>query len=127
MQLDISDHCVVRAWFKINPRGINTTWKKASYKEIHWIAKEEDRMEDFERTFLPKIGRCTTFKKCMGKIKNTMELTMRRRKRIKLGRKGKETILAAKWVDQELIDNVKEQIQQAMEICKNKGSTRRRN
>ena len=35
-----------------------------------------------------------------------MELTMRRRKRIKIGKKGKETILAAKWVDQELIENI---------------------
>merc|ERR1712055_1106560 len=56
IQLDISDHCVVRAWFKIN---------------------------------------------------HSMEHTMRRKKRIKQGRKGKDTILAAKWADQELIDGIK--------------------
>merc|ERR1712030_215905 len=86
IQLDISDHCVVRAWFKINPRE-NKNWKNKGYKEISWIAKEEDRMKDFERTFLPKIGRHISFKRCMGKIKHSMELTMRRKKRIKLGKK----------------------------------------
>merc|ERR1712179_715468 len=106
IQLDISDHCVVRAWFKVNPRE-NKNWKNKGYKEISWIAKEEDRMIDFERSFIPKIGRHISFKRCMGKIKHSMEQTMRRKKRIKQGRKGKETILAAKWVDQELIDGIK--------------------
>merc|ERR1711909_14080 len=32
IQLDISDHCVVRAWFKINP-GENKNWKSNGYKE----------------------------------------------------------------------------------------------
>merc|ERR1712179_896622 len=106
IQLDISDHCVVRAWFKVN-HGVNkANWKKNGYREISWIAKEEDRMEDFERTFLPQIGKRISFKRCIKKIKYSMELTMRRRKRIKLGKKGKETILAAKWVDQEMIDNI---------------------
>ena len=31
---------------------------------------------------------------------------MIKRKRIKLGRKGSETILAAEWMDQEIIDNI---------------------
>ena len=106
IQLDISDHCVVRAWFKINQRGSNTNWKKNEYKEISWIAREEDRMETFKNNFLPKVGKHKSFKKCIKKIKDSMELTMRRRKMIKLGKKGKETILAAKWVDQELIENI---------------------
>merc|ERR1712030_199364 len=120
IQLDISDHCVVRAWFKVNPRE-NKNWKNKGYKEISWIAKEEDRMIDFERSFIPKIGRHFSFKRCMGKIKQSMEQTMRRKKKIKQGRRGKETILAAEWVDQELID----QIQQTMEICQEKRRTRR--
>merc|ERR1711909_174601 len=106
IQLDISDHCVVRAWFKVNPRE-NKNWKNKGYKEISWIAKEEDRMIDFERSFIPKIGRHISFKRCMGKIKQSMEQTMRRKKKIKQGRRGKETILAAEWVDQELIDEIK--------------------
>ena len=42
----------------------------------------------------------------MNKIKSTLNTTMRKKKRIKLGRKGKETILAAEWMDQEIIDNI---------------------
>ena len=37
----------------------------------------------------------------------TLDSTLKREKRIKLGRKGKKTILAAEWVDQELIDSIK--------------------
>ena len=40
MQLDISDHCVVRAWFKLKSRGDRTSWKNNKTKEIVWIKKK---------------------------------------------------------------------------------------
>ena len=43
----------------------------------------------------------------MKKMKMTLDSVLKRKKRIKLGRKGKKTILAAEWVDQELIENIK--------------------
>ena len=43
----------------------------------------------------------------MGKIKTTLNATMKKRKRIKVGGRGNKTILAAKWVDDELISNIK--------------------
>ena len=105
-QLDISDHSVVRAWFRLRSRGDRTIWKKAKTKEIQWIKKDDETLNNFEKAFLPKIGKCTTFKKCMNKIKTTLNTTMRKKKRIKLGRKGTETVLAAEWMDQEIIDNI---------------------
>ena len=42
----------------------------------------------------------------MEKMKSTLNIVLRKKKRIKLGKKGKETMLAAEWVDQELIDNI---------------------
>ena len=42
----------------------------------------------------------------MNKIKSTLNTTMRKKNRVKLGSKGKETILAAEWMDQEIIDNI---------------------
>merc|ERR1712055_477063 len=36
VQLDISDHCTVRAWFKMGNRGESKkeSWKKTKYKDI---------------------------------------------------------------------------------------------
>ena len=42
----------------------------------------------------------------MEKMKNTLNSTMRKRKKIKLGNKKKNMILAAEWVDEELIKNI---------------------
>ena len=43
----------------------------------------------------------------MEKMKSTLNITLKKKKRLKLGRRGKTTMLAAEWVDQELIDNIK--------------------
>jgi len=43
----------------------------------------------------------------MDKMKTTLNSTMRKRKKIKVGGKGKNIILAAEWVDDELIKNIK--------------------
>merc|ERR1711874_764271 len=48
-----------------------------------------------------------SFKKCMSKLKNSIDATMKRRKMIKLGGKSKVKLVSAEWVDKELIDNVK--------------------
>ena len=42
----------------------------------------------------------------MKKIKTTLDVILRKKKRIKIGKRGKQTILAAEWVDQELTDNI---------------------
>ena len=43
----------------------------------------------------------------MDKMKNTLNSTLKRRKKIKLGNKNNSKILAAVWVDEELIRNIK--------------------
>merc|ERR1711874_76622 len=106
-QLNISDHCLVRAWFKVGTNNERTNWKKAKTKEIKWIGKDEKSLKKFEEAFILLIGKSTTFKGCMGKIKTTLNSTMRKKKRIKVGGRGKKTILAVEWVDAELISNIK--------------------
>ena len=39
-------------------------------------------------------------------MKASLNITLRKKKRIKLGKKGKETLMAAEWVDLELIENI---------------------
>merc|ERR1711874_515461 len=105
--LNISDHCLVRVWFKVGTNDERTNWKKTRTKVIKWIGKDEKSLKKFETAFIPLIGRKTSFKKCMGKIKTTLDSTLRKKKRIKVGGKGKNVILAADWVDKELIRNIK--------------------
>jgi len=86
---------------------VRINWKKTNSKVIKWIGKDEKSLKKFETAFIPLIGKKTSFKKCMGKINTTLNSTMRKRKRIKVGGKGKNVILAAEWVYEELIRNIK--------------------
>ena len=104
--LNISDHCMVRAWFRLGTNEEKSNWKKAKTKEIQWIGKDEKSLKKFETAFIPQIGKSTSFKGCMNKIKTTLNSTMRKRKRVKVGKRGRKTILAAEWVDSELLDNI---------------------
>jgi len=62
--LNISDHCLVRAWFRLGTNEEKTNWKKAKTKEIQWIGKDEKSLMKFEAAFIPLIGKSTTFKGC---------------------------------------------------------------
>ena len=42
----------------------------------------------------------------MKKIKTTQDVVLKKRKRIKVGRRGKRKVIAAEWVDIELIENI---------------------
>ena len=42
----------------------------------------------------------------MKKIKTTLDITLQEKKRIKIGKRRNQTVLAAEWVDTELTDNI---------------------
>ena len=105
--LSISDHSLVRVWFKLKNDLKPIKWNKKKYKIVTWISKEEDRMELCKEDFKEKIGKKISFKKCMKKLKNSMNKTMRRTARIKLGCRGNKKMIAGEWMDDELIDNIK--------------------
>ena len=67
---------------------------------------DEESLKKFEEVFIPKIRKSTMFKGCMGKIKTTLNTTLKKKKKIKVGKRGRQTILAAEWVDSELLDNI---------------------
>ena len=75
-------------------------------KEIQWIKKDEESLKKFETAFLPKIGKSTSFEGFMKKVKTTQDTVLKKRKRIKVGKRGKQKVTAAEWVDMELIDNI---------------------
>merc|ERR1711874_821800 len=41
--LNISDHNLVRTWFRINPERYKPKWKKTTKKCLSWISRDEDR------------------------------------------------------------------------------------
>merc|ERR1711874_146053 len=107
IMLSISDHSLVRVWFRLGTDSDKPDWKGKKSKIITRINREEDRMELFESTFKSKIGKKISFRKCMDKMKNTLNSTMRKSKRIKLRSSKPMKLLAAEWVDDELIGNIK--------------------
>merc|ERR1711874_351377 len=75
-------------------------------KEIQWIKKDEESFKNFETAFLPKIGKSTSFGGFMKKIKTTQDVVLKKKKRVKVGKRGKHTVIAAEWVDMELINKL---------------------
>ena len=102
--LNISDHNLVRIWFKMgndNYRGN----KKKPKKRITWISRNPINISRCVGNFKARIGRRHGFKNCMEKLKTAVNHTMKKTKLQRPGRKW-QTIKAAPWVDKELRDNV---------------------
>ena len=55
MFLDISDHCLARAWFKISPT--QKLKEKPIYKNLSWVKKDEESYENFKNSFKKQIGK----------------------------------------------------------------------
>ena len=87
--LDISDHCLVRTWFKISPiQRIKS--KKPIYKNLRWIKKDEESYEKFKISFKKLIGKKINFNKYMNKLNKTLNTVLLKKKRIKVDKKGKK-------------------------------------
>ena len=73
--LNISDHCLVRAWFKLGSIP-KVDWKKPKYKTITWVRKDEESYEVFKKAFKKHIGKNTSFNKFMKKMKMTIDAVL---------------------------------------------------
>merc|ERR1711942_598171 len=104
--LNISDHNLVRAWFKIGNTKPPIT-KKKTINEITWISRDQARIDLCAENFKQNIGKKHSFKKCMTKVRSSVEFAMRRRLRRRPGGKKKIELKAAPWVDSELQKNIK--------------------
>jgi len=68
--LNISDHNLVRAWFKIGPNNNKPSWKKPTKKYITWISRDEDRLNLCAESFREKIGKKTLLQEMHEQIEN---------------------------------------------------------
>ena len=105
--LNISDHNLVRVWFQLGTNSNKPSWKKNTSKTITWISRDDDRLNQCASSFKSKIGKKISFKKCIDKLKVSVNSTMKRRKKLRPGGKRKMKLLAAEWVDKELLENIK--------------------
>merc|ERR1711874_626340 len=71
------------------------------------ISRDEDRLVKVCRIFKRKIGKKIYFRKCMSKLKSSIDENLRRRKKVKLAGKDQMRMISAPWVDEELIENIK--------------------
>ena len=76
--LNISDHCLVRAWFKIGPNS-KANWKKPKVKTITWIKKDKESFELFKEAFKKHIRKNTSFNKFMKKNKMTVDIVLKKK------------------------------------------------
>merc|ERR1711874_823399 len=69
VMLNISDHSLVRVWFRISSNNEGTSWKKASFKTIKWVPRDKKSLKKFEAAFIPQIGKKISFRRCIYKLK----------------------------------------------------------
>merc|ERR1711942_421356 len=106
IMLNISDHNLVRAWFKVGTIK-PTKKKKKNIKEITWISRDPERIDKCVVDFKKSIGKKINFKKCMTKMSASVNFAMKRKLRRRPGGKKKIELKAATWVDTELKVNIK--------------------
>ena len=104
--LNISDHNLVRAWFKIGSTS-KPKWTKKKQKTITVIKKDESSLEKCRENLRNQIGKSANFNLFLKKLKTSVNHHLRKRKRIKIGKKGNRIIRAAEWVDLEVIESIK--------------------
>ena len=81
--------------------------EKTEIKKITVIKKDKESLEQCREALRKHIGKNTSFNKFMKKLKISVNLTLRKRKKIRVGRKGNKVIRTAEWVDQELMENIR--------------------
>merc|ERR1712121_294293 len=102
--LNISDHNLVRAWFRMKEDKYKIKKRKPK-KEITWISRKAECLQKCLESFKRKVGRKHSFKGCINKLKTSVEHTTRKSVKKKPGNKD-QPIRAAPWVDRELTDSI---------------------
>ena len=103
--LDISDHNLVRVWFKLGNDNYKVK-KRRPKKRVSWISRNPVNILKCVSNLKARIGKKHKFKDCIEKLKVAVNHTMKKTKIQKIGGKEKSIKKAAPWVDKELIDNV---------------------
>merc|ERR1711888_296989 len=96
-EINISDHNLVRCWFKIG-REKPSKWKdyKTEYRE--WYTLDPKALGEMEKELEKRTKGPMSFKGMMAIIMVAQKKPLKRSKKIQIGKKGKEDIVAASWM-----------------------------
>ena len=97
-EINISDHNLVRTWFKIG-REKPENWKKPKIEYREWYTLEPGALEKMEKEVEKRINSPMSFKSMMAILIISQEKHLKRSKRVPIGKKGGEEILSAPWMD----------------------------
>ena len=106
-ELDISDHKLVRTWFKIG-RTEHTIWEKTKYEIREWYKKDEESLKRMEEDLVTRLNGPISFNRLMDKIEIAQSRTLKRQRKVKIGRKEGKLVVAAAWVDHDVQSYLKD-------------------
>ena len=66
-EINMSDHNLLRAWFKIG-RGETIKWEKKRYEIRTWYRTDEESLKNMKEDLLSRISRYMSFNHMMDKI-----------------------------------------------------------
>lgn len=81
--------------------------EKTTYETIEWYKRDQDSLRKMEEKLESMLGQRSSFNNTMENIKIAQDRTLKKMKRIRVGRRGDEKVQAAEWVDEELRDNIR--------------------
>ena len=93
-ELNISDHNLIRSWFKIGRKG-GTSWRKSETEIRTWYAIDTDSLNKMEKEIESRTRGPISFNSMMNNIELAQEKHLKKTRKIKLGVKGKKQILSA--------------------------------
>ena len=91
-ELNISDHNLIRSWFKIG-RERGASWRKTRLEERTWYSKDEGSLKKMEGDLEPKIRGPTSFNSMMKKIEITQDKYLKKTRKLRIGTKGKNSTI----------------------------------
>ena len=97
-ELNISDHNLLRCWFKLG-RTETTKWERKKAETRTWYTHDQEALEKMEKDLENKVRGNMSFKGMMAIVAVTQERHLKKTRKIQVGRKGEEEVLAAPWMD----------------------------
>ena len=105
-EINISDHNLIRAWFKIG-RVNGADWKKTETELRKWYTLDQEALENMEKEVENRIRGPISFRGMMGILIISQEKHLKRTRKILIGKKRREEVLSAPWIDRKGIMMIK--------------------
>ena len=102
IQVDISDHNLIRTWFNIR-HGKQENWKEKRYETITYYKKDTESLQQMEEELMKGLYRGAKFNKLMDKVELAQDKKLKQQKRIRVGKIEDKHIKSAAWMNEEIL------------------------